>query len=116
MAPGFVDNKEEEEYLDSEKGVLETAQSILNGIKKYKAEFGSNPDSLAALEPLETMAGYWRQVGATFAGGERPPEDDWDFHYYVVRYRGGKAVLATFFTAALWKDDMLASAQVSELV
>lgn len=34
---GFVDNKEEEEYLDSEKGVLETAQSILNGIKKYKA-------------------------------------------------------------------------------
>ncbi len=35
---GFVDNREEEEYLDSEKGVLETAQSILNGIKKYKAE------------------------------------------------------------------------------
>jgi 7-keto-8-aminopelargonate synthetase-like enzyme len=45
-----------------------------------------------------------------------PPEDEWAFHYYVVRDRAGKAVLATFFTAALWKDDMLASPEVSELV
>ncbi len=50
-----------------------------------------------------------------FAGGERP-EDEWNFHYYVVRNREGKPVLATFFTAALWKDDMMASAEVSELV
>src|SRR3954449_11821410 len=50
-------------------------------------------------------------------GGERDrPEDAWDFHYYVVRDRAGKVVLATFFTAALWKDDMLASADVSSLV
>ena len=33
-----------------------------------------------------------------------------------MRDRAGKPVLATFFTAALWKDDMLASAEVSELV
>jgi acetoacetate decarboxylase len=26
-------------------------------------------DELAALEPLEPIAGYWRQVGATFTGG-----------------------------------------------
>ena len=26
-------------------------------------------EELAALEPVETIAGYWRQVGATFAGG-----------------------------------------------
>ncbi|HEX7247757.1 MAG TPA: acetoacetate decarboxylase family protein [Actinomycetota bacterium] len=26
-------------------------------------------DELARLEPVETIAGYWRQVGATFAGG-----------------------------------------------
>ena len=51
-----------------------------------------------------------------FAGGEERPEDEWNFHYYVVRDRAGKAVLATFFTAALWKDDMMASAEVSELV
>jgi len=28
-------------------------------------------EELAALEPVEMIAGYWRQVGATFAGGER---------------------------------------------
>jgi hypothetical protein len=28
-------------------------------------------DELAALEPLEMIAGYWRQVGATFRGGAR---------------------------------------------
>ncbi len=47
--------------------------------------------------------------------GERP-EDGWEFHYYVVRDRAGRPVLATFFTAALWKDDMLASVEVSERV
>src|SRR4051794_26476619 len=56
-----------------------------------------------------------RFLERAFAGGERP-EDAWDFHYYVVRDRAGKAVLATFFTAALWKDDMLSSAVVSEAV
>jgi acetoacetate decarboxylase len=29
----------------------------------------SPADELTKLEPLETIAGYWRQVGATFAGG-----------------------------------------------
>jgi len=28
-------------------------------------------DELAALEPIEMIGGYWRQVGATFAGGTR---------------------------------------------
>ena len=30
-------------------------------------------DELSALRPYEMIAGYWRQVGATFAGGERRP-------------------------------------------
>src|SRR6202012_5565805 len=47
---------------------------------------------------------------------ERAFADEWAFHYYVVRDRTGRPVLATFFTAALWKDDMLASAEVSRLV
>ena len=47
---------------------------------------------------------------------ERAFADEWAFHYYVVRDRAGRPVLATFFTAALWKDDMLASAEVSRLV
>ncbi len=39
-------------------------------------------------------------------------EDNWDFHYVIIR-DGKKPILATFFTAALWKDDMLASYQTS---
>jgi acetoacetate decarboxylase len=33
--------------------------------------FDAPGEELAALEPAEPIAGYWRQVGATFAGGER---------------------------------------------
>ncbi|WKN42005.1 aminotransferase class I/II-fold pyridoxal phosphate-dependent enzyme [Tunicatimonas pelagia] len=38
----------------------------------------------------------------------------WDFIYLLIRDNEGKVVLATFFTAALWKDDVLAAASVSE--
>lgn len=33
----------------------------------------SPADELAALQPVEMIAGYWRQVGATFAGGSTVP-------------------------------------------
>jgi 7-keto-8-aminopelargonate synthetase-like enzyme len=49
-----------------------------------------------------------------FAGGR--PEDRWEFHYYVVRDERAKPILATFFTAALWKEDMLSTTAVSRLV
>ena len=39
---GYVDNPDEEEYLNSEKGTEETAHSILNAIKRYK-EMLENP-------------------------------------------------------------------------
>jgi 7-keto-8-aminopelargonate synthetase-like enzyme len=48
--------------------------------------------------------------------GHAAPEHNWGFHYFVVRDTEGTPVLATFFTEALWKDDMLASAAVSEWV
>jgi hypothetical protein len=56
-----------------------------------------------------------RFLEQTFAGGGRP-EDEWAFHYYVVRDRADRPVLATFFTTALWKDDMLSATAVSKLV
>jgi 7-keto-8-aminopelargonate synthetase-like enzyme len=71
-------------------------------------------DSLLGERGTFTVDGL-RFLERAFAGGENA-EDEWKFHYYVVRDRAGKAVLATFFTAALWKDDMLASAEVSDLV
>jgi 7-keto-8-aminopelargonate synthetase-like enzyme len=50
----------------------------------------------------------------TFTGHARP-EDNWRFVYYVVRDGSGRPVLATFFTDAIWKDDMIASPEVSRL-
>ncbi|MDP8942742.1 MAG: aminotransferase class I/II-fold pyridoxal phosphate-dependent enzyme [Actinomycetota bacterium] len=61
-----------------------------------------------------TAAGL-RMLEASFRGHERP-EDNWDWHYFVVRDGDGTPVLATFFTHALWKDDMLSPAEVSRLV
>jgi 7-keto-8-aminopelargonate synthetase-like enzyme len=49
-------------------------------------------------------------------GDQQKPENQWNFHYYVVRDANEKIVLATFFTEALWKDDMLAAAQISREV
>ncbi len=52
---------------------------------------------------------------AIFAGGQRP-EDRWNFHYYVVRDASGAPVVAAYFTDTLWKDDMLATAEISARV
>jgi len=49
-------------------------------------------------------------------GGAGQTEDAWDFHYLIVRDGSGAPVAATFFTTALWKDDMLSSAAVSREV
>lgn len=60
-----------------------------------------------------------RTMEDVFAGGPDDlagsPEDRWSFSYWVVRddSQGGRPVAATFFTTALWKDDMLSSAGVS---
>jgi 7-keto-8-aminopelargonate synthetase-like enzyme len=56
-----------------------------------------------------------RFLERAFTGGERP-EDAWSFRYYVVRDESGTPVLATFFSQALWKDDMIAPAGVSRRV
>jgi 7-keto-8-aminopelargonate synthetase-like enzyme len=58
--------------------------------------------TLAALEPV--------------FGPQEKPENRWGFHYYVVREPSGAPVLATFFSQALWKDDLLAAASVSRAV
>ncbi len=51
-----------------------------------------------------------------FGGSGGRTEDTWEFHYYLVRDDAGIPVLATFFTAAQWKDDMLSGAAVSRLI
>ena len=64
----------------------------------------------SALRTLEEV------FGAGGLGGAGQTEDAWDFHYLVVRDGDGVPVAATFFTTALWKDDMLSPAAVSREV
>jgi 7-keto-8-aminopelargonate synthetase-like enzyme len=56
-----------------------------------------------------------RTLEDAFAGAVTEPEHRWMFHYWIVRDpgAGGRPVAATFFTTALWKDDMLAAPHVS---
>jgi 7-keto-8-aminopelargonate synthetase-like enzyme len=46
-------------------------------------------------------------------GEDQKPENRWRFHYYLVRDPSDRPVLATFFTEALWKDDLAADGEVS---
>jgi 7-keto-8-aminopelargonate synthetase-like enzyme len=41
------------------------------------------------------------------------PEDNWDFHYFVI-YKGDRPVIATFFTSLLVKDDIFSPPYISE--
>ena len=47
--------------------------------------------------------------------GNTEAENNWEFHYYIVRDDKHRPVLATFFTEAIWKDDMLASEAASRV-
>jgi 7-keto-8-aminopelargonate synthetase-like enzyme len=47
-----------------------------------------------------------------FTGNEKP-EDNWSFHYVLIKDRHDELVLATFFTGAIYKDDMLARENIS---
>lgn len=44
------------------------------------------------------------------------PEDNYSFHYILVKDPAGKLLLATFFTGAIYKDDLLALENVSRKI
>ncbi|MCK0191906.1 aminotransferase class I/II-fold pyridoxal phosphate-dependent enzyme [Arenibacter sp. F20364] len=56
-----------------------------------------------------------RFLEAVFSKNKKK-EENWKFHYYIVRDLLDKPILATFFTYSLWKDDMLAPESVSQKV
>jgi 7-keto-8-aminopelargonate synthetase-like enzyme len=53
-----------------------------------------------------------QMLEAAFNNNELP-EDNWKFDYIIIKDTDGKPVVATFLTAALWKDDMLSPGAVS---
>ena len=67
-------------------------------------------------QPLAYDPDLARRLLEDAFGPEQAPENRWRFHYYVVRDGKGRPLLATFFTEAIWKDDLLAAARVSQAV
>lgn len=68
---------------------------------------------------LRAHGGFPAATLATFEeafGPQQPPENRWQFHYYSVCDAAGRPLLRTYFTQALWKDDLLAAAKVSKVV
>lgn len=48
--------------------------------------------------------------------GEAKKEHNWSFRYVIIRDSVGIPVLVTFMTLSLWKDDMLAQAEISAVI
>jgi 7-keto-8-aminopelargonate synthetase-like enzyme len=44
------------------------------------------------------------------------PEENWTFHYLIIKEITGKPILATFFTGAIYKDDLLSPENVSKKI
>jgi len=44
------------------------------------------------------------------------PENNWGWHYFVVKDPENKVVASTFFTDTVWKDDMLMRQEVSDRI
>lgn len=51
----------------------------------------------------------------SFSNNEKP-EENWDFHYYIIRDKDNMPVVATFFTVLLSKDDMLSEEEISKKI
>jgi 7-keto-8-aminopelargonate synthetase-like enzyme/predicted N-acyltransferase len=56
-----------------------------------------------------------RFLEKTFSGNPEP-ENNWNFHYIIIRDHSKKTILATFFTELLCKDDMIAPADISRQI
>jgi len=48
--------------------------------------------------------------------GNQEKENNWSFHYLLIKDKTGKLVCATFFTGAIYKDDLLALENVSKKI
>ena len=44
------------------------------------------------------------------------PEDNWKFHYIIIKSKDGEPILLTYFTSVIIKDDMLEPAEVSKKI
>ena len=56
-----------------------------------------------------------RCIEEIFSNNEKV-EENWGFHYLIIKDENNEVILATFFTDALYKDDMLALENISKKI
>lgn len=112
-----------------------TAQRVFRAFKmEPKTKEGNRVQEGLTLEVMESIEQMDREVWDRYLGGQggydweglkflesvfqgnAKKEHNWSFRYVVIRDGKDKPVLMTFMTLSLWKDDMLAQAEVSKSV
>jgi 7-keto-8-aminopelargonate synthetase-like enzyme len=56
-----------------------------------------------------------RTLEKSFINNEKP-EENWNFHYLIIKDNADKVIAATFFTVGLYKDDMMAPPSISKQI
>ncbi|MEQ9377478.1 MAG: aminotransferase class I/II-fold pyridoxal phosphate-dependent enzyme [Imperialibacter sp.] len=96
------------------------------GIKKAKSDLGltyektigkfSEPEwnSLMRADMSFDYKGI-EYLEKAFSGNPRD-EENWDFHYLMIKDSKGKAILSTFLTSTVCKDDMFSRPEVSRAI
>ena len=109
-----------------------TAERVFHAFNlKLESQAKTLLDEGLVIEETETIAALDKQEWNSLLGGQgvydwdglqflekvfhgnKRKEHNWSFRYITGRDDQGKVILATFLTHSLWKDDMLANADVS---
>ena len=87
--------------------IVETFNTINNVDKNLWDKYFENKGNFshAGLQCMEEI----------FSNNDKP-EENWSFHYITIKDNYGKLLLATFFTGAIYKDDMLSPENVSKKI
>jgi 7-keto-8-aminopelargonate synthetase-like enzyme len=96
---------------EEEKTVVVTPELNLQYERSIKAINKEEWNTLLGQQSVFDYDGLMFMEKA-FSNNERP-EHNTDFHYFIIRDEKAKPVLATFMSAGLWKDDILAPASIS---
>lgn len=87
-------------FVETYNSINEIDVTIWNNLFKNNGNYSHN--GLRCIEEI-------------FSNNEKV-EENWKFHYLIIKDKNNEIVLATFFTSALYKDDMLAFENVSRKI
>ncbi len=110
-----LDNPQEKAEKENLQNIINTASLI---IERYTSINDVNKREWNAIFENKGSFDYdgLKFLESTFKNNDRP-ENNWEFDYLIIKDKNSKkVVLATFFTTALCKDDMLSHEALSNKI